>query len=272
MEAYKIQPKRLVSKPMNNNIKKSPKICRVNINNDLKFKSEMSEYTNKDSKSQKGKRTFRNKSEAFDKNSSIVSKDKPYSISSERKKSVKTERVRTKASKDKSETSLKTYIIQSKISHIKSSKFLSKPHERASKNYTTYLSKGLKGSTYGLTSRGINYTKPNSVIENSRNKKSVSKKNSFIKGKNLASKKHSPYDRSSNSKVSLDNQSPRDNLLYNSLMSGMRNMSPVIDRKILIDLRSHNVAKTNNSTKKNNSKSKRKIQKKDTGLNAYDSK
>lgn len=208
----------------------------------------------------------------MDQNSSNASKDKPYSISAERKKSLKTERTKVKASKDKSETSLKTYIAESKISHIKSSEFLSKPHERASKNYTTYLSKGLKGSTYGLSSGGITYTNPNSVIENSRNKRSVSKKNSFIKSNKVVTKKHSPHGRGSNSKISLDNQSPRDSLLYSSLMNGMRNMSPVIDRKLLLDLRAHNVAKTNNSTKKNNSKSKRKTVKKDNGLNAYDSK
>jgi hypothetical protein len=158
----------------------------------------------------------KDRSKLLDTNNTNALKNKPSSISAERITSLKTKNIKPK---EKSETYLKIYIGESKGSRIKSSKFLNKPHDLSGKNYTTYLSKGAKGSGLGLSTKSSSHDNTNSTVKTTKSSKFISKKNSNYKPIKKAADGKSPFHtRSINSKLSFG-ESPKDSLIYISKMN-----------------------------------------------------
>ena len=173
-------------------------------------------------------------------NSKLSSAHKPASYSAKRKKGTKT------YSLNKIEPGLKHSVIAKECpksqramnTHLKSSKVLKKPYDRLGKDYANYLTNSARYSNIPVKKADLN--QPLSRNEDGHREKQVSCNSSLKSNEKMGNTKQPPHTRNKKSKKSLMgcSQNSKEMLLQASHLQMLRNLSPVVDRKVMVDLRS----------------------------------
>jgi len=124
--------------------------------------------------------------------------------------------------------------------HLKSSKVLKKPYDRlGARDYANYLSTSKRNSKIPHSQIDV-YQPEYSTVGPSRNNLEVKQKPNNSAGRKRAIKPSTNF-RYKNEKTSLfgNTKASKDALMQASQINMMRNFSPVIDRKLLVDLKAN---------------------------------